>query len=119
MSVSPKRVPVCGPRPGFRVAVLHDLVCAYLDGFLVVSSRFYRWSGNHPGTACVIPSLEGCFGAVQDCASGCGTLYVYVFEVIVLCVSAPIGFYLFNAHVLYVRFVPVGIVPLADLIIVS
>lgn len=32
-----KILPVCGPRPGFRVAVLPDLVCAYLDGFLVVS----------------------------------------------------------------------------------
>ena len=32
-----KILPVCGPRPGFRVAVLHDLVCAYLDGFLVVN----------------------------------------------------------------------------------
>lgn len=32
-----QNLPVCGPRPGFRVAVLYDLVCAYIDGFLVVS----------------------------------------------------------------------------------
>jgi hypothetical protein len=39
MMISPlfKILPVCGPRPGFRVAVLPDLVCAYLDGFLVVN----------------------------------------------------------------------------------
>ena len=45
-AISPlfKTLPVCGPRPGFRVAVLHDLFCAYRR-FLGRKLRLYRWNG--------------------------------------------------------------------------